>query len=346
MAKGQAGQEGGRSQGGGARGVGPGISGRSRKALGQSDPQCSEAQEGATGGPTQEGPHPGGPATSSPASWPPPGPSPSPRTSAWSAPAGRSGAGAGGCSYEEGPRWGQGAPGLSLGTLVGAGTPKALPRGFPHSLRWAFLAVHFIDEETEARPPTKAEPGCQTPRPTCVASRVVSSLRKEVPWSMSGIHEPGASLKMSRRPRVPGPLGRRDRAWEPAHPLLLHRDTHSQGSAATSSQFPGSRAHPGGLRPSPGLRPRPPEATCFPPHPVLSHGRCPGPRRGPQRSAHLAGIVPTRRCPRCQPEAGNPDSCLAPRPGHGALTQGRRESGVLQRWGRWRRSQDSPPACG
>lgn len=85
---------------------------------------------------------------------------------------GRSGAGAGAAasSYEDGPRWGKGAPGLSLETLVGAGAPIALPHGFQHSPRWEFPAAHCIDGETEARSSAKAELVCQTPNPTCVAS--------------------------------------------------------------------------------------------------------------------------------------------------------------------------------
>lgn len=103
--------------------------------------------------------------------------------------------------------------------------------------------------------------------------------------------------KCPGRPRVPGPLGRRDQAWEPAHPFLLHRDTPSQGSAATSSRFPSSRAHPGGLRLSPGLRPWPPEATCFPPHPVLSHGRCPGTQTQTPEECTLGRESPDEKMP-------------------------------------------------
>lgn len=172
MAQGQAGQEGGQSQGG-VRGVWAlGISGRSRKALSRSDPQCSEAQEEATGGPIQGGIPPRWSHSQLSRLLASTRTFPFPSDLSLVCP-GRSGAGAGGCSYEESPRWGKRAPGLSLETLVGAGAPKALPRGFPHSLRWEFLAVHCTDEETEARPSAEAELVCQTPSPPCVASRVV-----------------------------------------------------------------------------------------------------------------------------------------------------------------------------
>nr|KAF6310750.1 hypothetical protein mMyoMyo1_008797 [Myotis myotis] len=211
---------------------------------------------------------------------------------------GRSGAGAGGCSYEEGPRWGQGAPGLSLGTLVGAGAPKALPRGFPHSLRWAFLAVHFIDEEIEARPPTEAEPGCQTPRPTCVASRVVSSLQKEVPWSVSGIHEPDASLKMSQAPscpRPPGAAGPSMGACTPPPPAPQHP---LPGVSGHFLPLPGLKGTPWGPAPISWA-----PATATRGH-LLPAASCPFPRQVPGTQTQtpeectLGRTVPTKRCPR------------------------------------------------